>query len=241
MALSSLLDIVTRACDEMALARPTNIIAATDRQTQQMLALLNTAGRDLMASHQWAALVATASITTATSSVNYTLPTDFDRLVDDASWDRTNQFPMMGSITPQRHQYWLSSGSVAPTTRKEFRVHHIPGSSTVTVVPTPTSAEALLFFYVRNTWALSGSTPIEEFAADTNTTIFKPQLLVKELKWRWKSAKGLASTDLMLERDRYYDYCVAADIGARALDMAGPNRMEPIDYLNIPDANWQLT
>ena len=205
-----------------------------------MLALLNAAGRDLMCSHEWSTLVATASITVATASATYSLPTDYDRMVSDTGWDRTNSFPMMGNITPQRHQYWLSSDVTAPTTRKEFRVKLLPGGVTVTIHPTPSAAESLHFLYIRNTWVVGSSSNLAEFAADTDTTVFKPQLMVKELKWRFRAAKGLVATDLVLERNMLYDASVAADLGPGAIDMAGRGPFDSLDYVNVPDSNWSL-
>src|SRR5262245_1540469 len=124
MALNSILEITNRACDELGLARPgvTGLVASNSPQDRQMLGLLHAAGGDLLRDHDWSNLYATASIVLATASVSYSLPTDFERLVADTGWDRTNQFPTTGNIPIQRHQYWLSSLVTAPLTRKEYRL-----------------------------------------------------------------------------------------------------------------------
>jgi len=247
MALSSLLEVVTQACDEMGLQRPgaAGVIGSSLPQDRQMLALLQAAGRELRDSHQWSALIATASITTATASSTYSLPSDFNRLVEDTGWNRTNHFPMLGGISPQRHQFWLSSSVIAPATRKEYFVSvssTSTGGSTISLHPEPTAAETLVFFYISKNWVWSSgtSTAASQFAADADTTIFKPLLLVKELKWRFRSAKGLASTDLIAERNALYDKYVAADLATPTIDMAGPVGPAPYDWVNIPDGNWSL-
>ena len=241
MALS-LLQIVNRACDQPGLDRPgsVGVVASTVPQTRQMVALLTLAGTELVQSHQWTTLITTASITLATASSSYSLPTDFDRVIDNAGWDHTNNFPLTGSIAPQRHQAWLSSAVVGPTTRKEYRLFLTPGaSSTVYVHPAPTAVEVLKIPYVRNTWITTGVTPATEFAADSDTTVFNPYLLISELKMRFKSAKGLDAADAIYERTLMYDRLLAADIGASMLDMGGP-RLDG-DILNVPDGNWDLT
>jgi len=241
MALSTLLEIVTRTCDELGLSRPSSsgVVASSLPQDRQMLALLNAAGRDLMASHAWSALIATASVATVNGTATYSMPVDFDRLLPDTGWDRTNYRTMPGNISPQRSQFLNSAIVVSPTTSKEYRITLNPGSVTFLVQPTPDAADTLSFLYVKNTWVYSNGSYVAEYALDADTTIYKPQLLVKELKWRFRNAKGLASTDLIAERNMLYDACVAADVGSGAIDMTG---REPgmVGDVNLPDGSWNI-
>jgi hypothetical protein len=241
MALS-LLQTVTRACDELGIARPgsVGVFASSVPQDRQMLGLFNAAGQDLVSSHQWSTLIATASVTLATSSATYSLPSNFDRLIEDTGWDHTNNFAMYGNISPQRHQYWMSSGVVTPFTRKEYRFTLQPGSSTFLVHPTPpTAADVLKFLYVKNTWvSSSGGTPLAQFAADGDTTVFNDNLMVKELKWRWKAAKGLDASALFGECQQLKDRLMAADIASPTLNMGGPQYDE--ELINVPEANWDI-
>ena len=241
MSLQSLLEIATRACDELGLQRPgaSGLYSSTVPQDRQMVALLQAAGRELVSDHDWTSLVSTASITLATASVSYSLPTDFDRMINDTGWDRTNEFPMGGGITPQRHQSWLSSGSAGPTTRKEYRLILQPASSTIYVHPAPTAADVVSFLYVRNTWVYSNSAYVSEFATDNDTTVFNPNLLVKELKWRFMSAKGLDATDFIGECERLKSKLMAADNAPGSIDMTGECPDEDY-YMNVPEGNWTL-
>jgi hypothetical protein len=238
----TLLQIVTRACDELGLTRPgtSGVFGSSIPQDRQMLGLMNAAGQDLVTSHQWSTLIATASVTLATASATYVLPTDFDRLIDNAGWDHTNKFAMHGNISPQRHQYWMSSGVITPFTSKEFRFKIQPGSSTFQVHPNPpTTADVLKFLYVKNAWVSgSGGTMTTSYAADGDTNVFSDNLMVKELKWRWRNAKGLDAADAISERNILYDKLVAADIGSPTIDMGGG--MLDADFINIPEGNWNL-
>ncbi len=240
MALSTLLEIVIQTCDELGLARPgtVGVVASSVPQDRQMLALLNSAGNDLVSLHPWSGLIATASVSTTNGVSNYSLPSDFVRLIPDAGWDRTNRFPMQGSISPQRYQSWLSSTIVVPATRKEYRLNVSQAGSTFDLQPTPTATETLSFLYLKNSWVISGASSLTAFAADTDTTIFKPQLLVKELKWRFRSAKGLLATDLLAERNILYDMLVAADISSGNIDMGGSGDEPSWGNVNVTDGNW---
>ena len=243
MALNSILEITNRACDELGIARPgtVGLVASGAPQDRQMLALLHAAGGDLLRDHDWSNLVATANIVLATASVSYSLPADFERLVDGTSWDRTNNWPLNGNITHQRHQYWLSSMVTAPLTRKEFHVAIGNNASTVYIHPEPTAAETISFLYIQRYWVtdLNGATPADTIAADTDLTLFKPELMVKELKWRFRSAKGLDATALKVECDNFKDLLLSRDNATTTIDMS-PVDLAPFDFVNIKDGNWSI-
>ena len=242
MALSSVLDIVTRACDELGLARPgtAGVSGSSLPQDITMLGLVNAAGIDLAAAHDWSTLIATAAITTATASSTYTLPTDFDRVISSTGWDRTEGEGLTGSISPQRHQFWLSSLTVSPTTHTEFRLFLNNAGGSVYLHPAPTSAVSLSFLYVSKNWATdsAGNNAADYISNDTDLTRFSPRLMVKELKWRFRAAKGLDATGLKIECDLLRELLISRDIGSGALDMTG---MVDEEYLNVPDGNWALT
>lgn len=244
MALQSILEITNRACDELGLQRPgtSGLVASTAPQDRQMLALLHQAGEDLLRDHDWSNLYATCSITLATASVSYSLPSDFERLVEDTGWDRTNQFPTVGNIPIQKHQYWLSSLVVAPTTRKEFRLFIGNSGSTLYIHPEPQAAEELSFIYIKKNWLtdVNGANPASQIAADTDLTLFKPELMVKELKWRFRAAKGLDAAGFKLEADNFKDLLLSRDTAQPMLNMGGRSPAMPFDFVNIPDGNWDL-
>lgn len=240
MALT-LLQIVTRACDELGINRPgsVGVFASSHPQDRQMLGLANAAGQDLLTTHTWSTLIATASVTLSTGSSTYTLPTDFDRLIDDAAWDQTNNFPMHGNISQQRHQYWMSSGVITPFTRKEYRFTIRPGSSTFQIHPLPpTAADVVKFPYVKNTWvSTSGGTLVDQFATDGDTTVFNDSLMIKEIKWRWKAAKGLDAEAAVAECQNLRDRMIAADVASPTLNMGGQQYDE---LINVPEGNWNI-
>lgn len=244
MALSSVIQIANQACDELGIARPgtTGLVASSAPQERQLLALLNAAGTDLVAHHDWSALIATASITTATASASYALPADFDRVVDNTGWDQTNFFPMVGSISPQKHQFWLSSSVVAPVTRKEYRLFINNSASTVYVHPTPTAVETLSFLYIKKNWVTNsaGASADSAIATDDDLPLFLPKLLVKELKWRFRAAKGLDANALKQESDALRDLLIARDLGSGGIDMTGDVAIDSDAFLT-PDGSWNLT
>ena len=113
MGLSTLLEIVTRACDELALPRPSAVAGAADNQTRQLLGLLNRGGKAMMREHAWRDLVTLGTITTVNGTEDYAYPADFDRLVAETEWDRTNDWRLVGPLWPQEDRWQRESLPVA--------------------------------------------------------------------------------------------------------------------------------
>jgi hypothetical protein len=237
MALSTLLDILQRAADELGLPRPSSA-ASADVGARQLFALANATGRDLMRVHDWGALQTLATITTQAGIADYALPADFHRVVPDTHWDRSNDWRMSGPDTPQMDRWRRESGVAETGTRRTFR--QVGGK--VRIFPTPTAAgQELVYEYVSQHWARSATNTVqEEMAADTDTCVFSKDLMVKGVKWRFMAAKGLYADALRDEFNDLRDLEIAADIGGTTLDMAPSEGDGPIDLGSLPDGNWSL-
>src|SRR5262249_22225971 len=208
MPLSSLLDIVNRAQDELGLPRSIAVAASTDPQARQLFALANAAGRAILRRHAWGDLIALATITTAAGVADYAVPADFARLVPQTHWDRGNRRPIDGPDTPQRDRARReASVGVSPLNRAFRQIR----AWAIRVFPTPTAAgQTLVYEYVSNRWARGpGGAGQAEFQADTDTSVFNPDLLVRELKWRFRAAKGFAADADKAEADEMLQHLVA--------------------------------
>jgi hypothetical protein len=237
MALSSLLDIVTRACDELVMDRPSAVVAGTSQQVRTILACAQAVGRDLMRAHHWTALQTLGTITTADGTSSYALATDYDRMLPDTAWDRTNDWMMVGPDTPQINRYLNESGVAQTSTRRRFRI----AGTNLTIWPTPTSVATLVYEYVSNKWARSsGGTAQTEFAADTDTTVFDPDLFKSELKWRIQAARGMFADGLRADAREIREARIGSDLGGSKINMAPDPAAQFIELDNLADASWDL-
>jgi hypothetical protein len=237
MALSSLLEIVNRAQDELGLPRSTAIAASTDPQPRQFYALANAAGRAIMRRHAWGDLRTLGTITTVASTSDYSLPSDFARLVARTLWDRTNKIDITLD-TPQIMRFRTETNlSTSPLNRSIQQL----GQTSLRVFPTPTaSGNTLVYEYVSKKWARSAaSVAQEEFQADTDTSVFNADLLVRELKWRFKAAKGFACDAERGEADTLLNQLIAADTGMPTISAAPQdNTAVLVGFGNIPDSGY---
>src|SRR5687768_6544164 len=110
MAFATLAEIANRAADELSIARPTAYFGSTTPDGRLLLACANGAGRDLMRAHEWGALQTLGTVTTADGTSSYSLASDYDRMISDTGWDRTNDWMMVGPDTPQINRYLNESG-----------------------------------------------------------------------------------------------------------------------------------
>ena len=183
---------------------------------------------------------ATATATTVTlsfSQVRYTFPADFDRLVDDTQWDKTQNWPIYGPESPQQWQ-WLKSGFVASTPIYRFRQMGGLFQIWAPMVQDDYSG----FEYISNYW-VGVSTPLTlsktSFTVDTDVCVFPDRLMISGLKFRFAEMEGLERA-VAYEREwvRQLNIAKASDAGSKTLSMAPKSSQVLINYNNIPDSGY---
>jgi hypothetical protein len=99
----------------------------------------------------------------------------------------------------------------------------------------------LVYEYVSNNWARSsiGATQAE-FAADIDATVFDPDLMRAEIKWRYLAAKGMAFDDARAEAMMIRESRIAADLGGARMSMAPAPGAQFIELDNLADNSWSL-
>lgn len=239
--MATLLSIVQDAVDELgAIARPSAVVASSDRTVQRLLALSNASGRRLAKEANWTILERLGTITTANGTEEYALPADYDRLIPQTEWDRTGSERIDGPLSAVQWETiksgLIGSGSIG---RRYRIVRSASGNTrTIRIDPTPsTDGDTLVYWYVSSYWcASSGGTAQAAWAADSDTPILDADLLRLDLVVRFKRAIGL---DFASEADEYaqmLERAIAQDRPARVLNMGGRRRgVHLLDTSNIPE------
>jgi hypothetical protein len=241
MSFSTLIEIVNRVADEIGLSRKTAVVSSTDNETRQLLAHANATGRDLMRAHDWGALQSLGTITTANGTSDYSLASDYDRMIADTAWDRTTTWQVAGPDSVQLNRA-LREGILTGGSQKRFRLT----GTTLNITPTPTAIETIVYEYVSKKWAQSYddefnptvATPQLEFLDDSYTTVFDPDLVKAEIKWRFMAGKGMYADALKDEAMSMRALKIAGDIGGTTLQMQPASPREFISLDNVPDGSW---
>jgi hypothetical protein len=202
----------------------------------QLCRLGKRVGQTLLRSHQWTHLQKTHTFSTANGTAAYALPADFGRLLDQTTWNRTDQLPLGGPASAQQWQMMKAQTTVG-TVLMPFRIV----GNQLEFYPVPTAIETIAYEYQSTYWVkeTGQSNPNTETLDDgTDTVHFDRLLFVCELKNEWNRAKGLASEATQADRDRAYAMATGADGAAPRLRLGGGQGVRLLDWRNVPDTGY---
>ncbi len=118
----SLLSMFQRVCNETGItSEPTLVVTSTNRDIKQLLAITYRVGNDLR-KHCWSKLQKDASITLVDGQEAYALPTDLDWEIAETHWDQTNNWPLLGPLTPSEWQSLQNDIVSSSEFERKFRV-----------------------------------------------------------------------------------------------------------------------
>lgn len=238
----TLLEIVQAAVDELgSVNRPTAIAGSLDQGVQQLLALANREGKELAAREGqaggWPQLRKLHTITSVADQESYAFPADLQYFINTTAWDRTQNWPLRGPVSPQEWQVLKSGtiGSIGP--RRRFRIM----AGAIYFDPAPSAdGDTYVFEYYSNGWCeSSGGTAQNAWNSDTDVPVLPDDCFILGLIWRFRKAKGLDYADDY----KIYDDVVSRELGragmAPVLDLTGyPSGLRFLDENNIPDSDF---
>lgn len=233
----SLLTLIQDVFMEVGIAqtKPNAVITSTDGNVLQLLALANTTGEALMKRYQWQELTVettfTATGTIAQGSISAVLGADYDRMVPQTFWDRSQRIPIDGPVTTQQFQADRSNLVAGPP------YYFFIFGNQVYIGPTALNAgDTCSAFYISKNWCASATgTGQTAFAADDDVTLIPERLFRLDLIWRWKRAKGLSYGEDLATAEEQIETAIGGNKPARVLYFGGRNILYPT---NIPEGYW---
>lgn len=170
------------------------------------------------------------------SKVRFTVPTDYDRMVDKTQWDKDAHWEMIGPLSPQQ-QAWLRSGYIA----RGPRIRHWMQQGYFQIWPPLGEDENLAFTYQSKYWILAtAATAVskELYTVDTDTCIFPDPLMRALIKLKYWEIKGFDTTAFRADYVRQLDIAKAMDGGSPTLSMNARSSDALIGWNQIPDAGF---
>ncbi len=183
----------------------------------------------------------TAAVTALRDNGEYNLPDDFDRMIDQTNWDRTNRVPIMGPLSPQQWQYLLGMELASDTIYAMFRI--MDGLFNILPQPPPVGLN-VVYEYISINW-IQDAVDSTEFhnVADANADIvlFNPEMIIQYLRYKFLSAKGFATKAAGDDFAKAYENATGGNKGAPILN-AGRRKggIRFLDLSNIPDSGYGL-
>jgi len=171
--------------------RPVTVIDNTDPIARQLLALAQREGKQLMRTSDWAILKKEHTFSTSNGTAAYALPSDFDRLVLETSYNRSDNDILTGPISSAEYQL-VNHGMATTGTTEKFRLKAASNALKFELDPTPSSTQTIGFEYVSNQFCQSsGGSGQAVWTADSDTGILDETTMEMGITWRFKSSHGL--------------------------------------------------
>lgn len=236
----SLLTICQNAINSVPLNSPGTIIDNSNRTALLSLACAQQEGKALMRRDNWVSLVTEHTFSTADGTIDYALPTDFDRLENDTLWDRSNFEHIRGPLTAQMWQEYKSSIlSSTNTVWKRFRIRNVSGTTKFSIHPTPDAVDNLVFEYVsKNFCETSGGTGQAAWAADNDVGVLDEYLLELGVKWRLLNRLGMEYAEEREEYERQVSMAIGRDGGAPTLSISTTPSYRLLGPQNVPESGY---
>jgi hypothetical protein len=214
----------------------TTIAGSTDKTVVQMWQLATEVGQQLMDEHDWQFLYADMTVVTTPGNNVYPLPDDFGGFGDDASWNRTNRLPAIGSLT-EVEWAMLKARNLGGTT---FAMMYIISNNAVEFYDVGSTPQTIVLPYASRGWVVAADnvTHRDELQADDDKILFDPQLFKVALKLAWQTAKGFDVTGSSAEMDRVLGNAKDKDAPARTLSLRKGANGVLLNQINIPDTNY---
>ena len=187
----TLLSICQNVADFTGFERPVTVVDNTDPIARQLLALAQREGKQLMRISDWAILKKEHTFSTSSGTAAYALPSDFDRLVLETSYNRSDNDILTGPISSAEYQL-VNHGMATTGTTEKFRLKAASNALKFELDPTPSSTQTIGFEYVSSQFCQSsGGSGQAAWAADTDTGILDETTMEMGITWRFKQAHGL--------------------------------------------------
>lgn len=181
----TLLTIGQAAASKIGLRRPAAILASSDREVIRLLNCIKEECTDLIESAFWEETRTEQTFTAIAGSVQTgILPSDFNRMVPETFWDRSNTRLITNVASAVEWQNLKAISYLGPEYKFTIR------GGSLYILPEMAGGESLAFEYASNNYILDGSTAQSTFTADTNTLKIDEQLVSLGAIWRFKADIG---------------------------------------------------
>lgn len=233
-------NVVNQAAQEAGLTVPAgnNPLTSVDPAFQRLVAIAKSAGAELLKMYEWQSKLVVFNLTTQQGDTGvYTLPADFDEMIDQTGWQKSYFWPLRGPYSAQMWQRIVNY----PTTGiyVAFRIQN----NQLWIWPQPPPVNiGITFMYKTRGWVLNvtdGNILQDFFSHSSDLILFDWVLFSKFLKLRYQESIGHDTTASQKQFDLAFDACTASESGAAPeLELAKDARYPFITGFNSPDTGF---
>jgi hypothetical protein len=214
----SLLTIVQNAAGRLGLDIPTSVISNTNENVVSMLRLANQEGKAMARRYPWQVLTKEQTfVTTAAAVQTGAVPSDFDWIIPDTMYNRTNKRPVSGPVNASEWQ--AAQATLITRVVDTFRMR----GDSILITPTPAAGETIAFEYISKRWVDASPTDgvgdKGQFSIDTDVPVIDDEIITLGIVWRFLQRRGLDYSEAMLDYEREFNQAAMRDGGKPRLNM----------------------
>jgi hypothetical protein len=236
-------EIINRVGIEVGLPSTLDVFASPDPAYQQMIALLNSCGIELLQEFGWGILRREERFTTdAVTNPEgiYDLPEDFAYMIDQTGWERTQEVPLFGPASPQYWSYLLGRNLISSTIYAQFRLTE--GKLYLFPQPPPDGLD-ISYEYISNYWVNTdgdGTTYSDAVQNPGDVVLYNSHLTERLLKLRFLEARGFDTTKALDQYLAALESWSGKDKSAPILNATGAGYVYPLldPYRNTGDTGF---
>jgi len=234
------INILRQTTGELGLDPIASIATATDRSATQLVALLNSAGNDLLLYYPWQQFAKQWEFNTG--AVDPTggyidLPDDWSYFRDQTQWDRTDHWPLLGPKSPQEWA-WLKGSLVAALPRQRYRV--MDNRFYLWPVPVAPYVDMAMEYVSENWIEYDDGTFGNMILTDGDIVMFNPWLMVKFLKLKFYELKGFPTGGVSGDFLRTFNSLTGKDVGGQILSLSPRYTNQYLGPWSVPDGSWNV-
>jgi len=154
------------------------------------------------------------------------MPDDFGYIINQTEWDRTNNVPMGGPLSPQDWTYLKGRDLASTTLYASFRIAQ--GKFNVYPSPTPSGLD-LNFEYITKDWVIAGEsdpnnpTYQDSILIASDVPLFDKTMITRALKVKYLESGGFSTEKAQADYNQIFAFLTGTDKGAPVLS-AGRRR-----------------
>jgi hypothetical protein len=216
----TLLSIANAIADETKGPRPVTIAGNTNPDAQNILRIINKVGTRLMKVYTWNILSKEEAFTASGVEVLLaaaSMPTDFDRFIDETFWDRDSNNLISGPITAVE---W--NGLKVQTFSSQNKKFIYRGGDILTQ-PVFASGVNCAFEYISKNWVdiAATGTPKAAMTIDTDISLLDDELVIAVAKYEWLKDEGQPFNAAAMDAKDMLDMLTDNDASSQNIAVTG--------------------
>ena len=229
---------INRALLACGMSKVADPYTSTDPAVVQMCSLLNDCLDELASLREWPHLMQEHTITVALGDTGeYPFPDDYDRMVEQTAWSKTDAIPLGGPVSPQIWQQFKNSDFTS-----NFYIYFREEEDHFWTWPQPPQVGKVINFkYASRRFVLriAGGGDYSDTAVAAGDVIRFDGLMVSRLlKLRFLEARGFDTAAAENQFNQIFDARAGQSINAPILNLAYRPTLRLISVANIPESGY---